>query len=360
LRITEVECLVLDRSYPFVIVRTDEGVSGYGETFRRAPTVQRAAVADVFAPLLIGKDPFDTQSLWDAMFRAGNAAGPAGALQTAAAAIDIALWDIKGKALGVPIYKLLGGKIRDRVRFYASSMRRDMTPVEEARRAASFMDQGYSAYKMHSAVPGAVDDPADRTVEHVREMRAAVGDEFEILVDVNGAYSVHHAIEIGKALEDLGVFHFEQPVPITDLDGLAQVADALTMPVASGETCYTRWEFEELVTRGRPDIVQPDVVKCGGISELLNIASVVSTHHLPMTTHNTQPVVSTAAHLHWAAGRVDVPYAQEYIIEHVSIRDERPILKEPLEIVDGHIAVPEKPGLGLEFDEDEMRRWADV
>lgn len=360
MRITEVECLVLDRTYPFVIVRTDEGITGYGETFRRGPYVQKAAIDTIFAALLIGKDPFDTEAIWAAMFSAGNVAGPPGALQTAAAAVDIALWDIKGKALGVPLYRLLGGKIRDRVRVYASSLRRDLSPLEEAKRAAAFQEEGYTAYKMHSAVPGAVDHPDDRTIEHVREMRAAVGDDFEILVDVNGAYSVHHAIEIGKALEDLGAFHFEQPVPITNMEGMAQVADALSIPVASGETSYTRWDFEQLILRGRPDIVQPDVIKCGGISELQNIAAVVSTHGLPMTVHNTQPIVSTAAHVHWIAGRRDVPYAQEYNIEHVSIRNDRPILKTPFEVVDGHMTVPDGPGLGLEFDEDEMRRWADA
>ena len=359
MKITAVECLVLDETYPFVMIRTDEGITGYGETFRRGPYVQKAAIDTIFEPLLIGRDPFNTEALWREMFKAGNVAGPSGALQTAAAAVDIALWDIKGKALGVPLYRLLGGKSRDRVRVYASSLRRDLSAVEEAKRAAKFQEQGFTAYKMHSAVPGAVDDPDDRTIEHVREMRRATGDEFEILVDVNGAYSVHHAIEIGKALEDLGAFHFEQPVPVTNLEGMAAVADALTIPVAAGETSYTRWEFLELVTRGRPDIVQPDVVKCGGISELINIAALISSYGLPMTVHNTQPIISTAAHLHWIAGRNDVPYAQEYNIEPISIRDDRPILKEPLPVIDGYIEIPEKPGLGLEFDEAAMRWWSE-
>jgi L-alanine-DL-glutamate epimerase-like enolase superfamily enzyme len=359
LRITEVECLILDQTYPFVIVRTDEGITGYGETFRRGPHVQKSAIDSIFGPIVIGRDPFDTEPVWQAMFSAGNVAGPAGALQTAAAAIDIALWDIKGKALGVPLHALLGGKVRERVRVYASSLRRNLTQVEEANRAARFQERGYTAYKMHSAVPGAIDHPDDRTIDHVREMRAACGDEFEILVDVNGAYSLHHAIEIGKELEQYGVFHFEQPLPVWDLDGMARLADALTIPIAAGETSFTRWEFLELVTRGRPDIVQPDVVKCGGISELLNIAAVVSSHGTPMTVHNTQPIISTAAHLHWVAGRSDVPYAQEYNIEPISIRDDRPILTEPLSVVNGHIKVPDGPGLGLDFDEGAMRWWTE-
>ena len=177
-------------------------------------------------------------------------------------------------------------------------------------------------------------------------------------MDVNGAYSVHHAIEVGKALQDLGVFHFEEPVHVRDLDGLAELADALTIPIAAGENAYTRWDFEELATRGRPDIVQPDVVKAGGISEFIKIMAVVSAHNLPMTCHNTQPYGSTAAHVHLIAGRNDFPYAQEYNIEHVSIRDHDSILDTPFEVEDGHIRVPEGPGLGLDYNLERMRARA--
>jgi L-alanine-DL-glutamate epimerase-like enolase superfamily enzyme len=130
------------------------------------------------------------------------------------------------------------------------------------------------------------------------------------------------------------------------------------MPVAAGENAYTRWDFEALVALGRPDIVQPDVVKAGGITEFQRIAAVVSSHGLPMTIHNTQPYGSTAAHAHLIAGRADFPYTQEYNIEHVGIRDAGSVLKEPYEVVDGHIRVPEGPGLGLEYDLDVMRQRA--
>ena len=356
MKISAVECLVLDGEYPYVIVRTDAGVTGFGECFRRGPYVSKAAVETIFAPLLIGRDPFDTDAIWEEMLRSGAVAGPPGALLTAASGVDIALWDIKGKALDVPLYRLLGGKVRDRVPVYASSLKRDLTPRQEADRVARFRDEGFSAYKMHSAVPGRTDDPADQTIVTVEAIRKTVGDGIDILVDVNGAYSVHHAIEVGKALEDLGVFHFEEPVHVRDLDGLAEVADALDMPVAAGENCYTRWDFNELVTRGRPDIVQPDVVKTGGITEFMRIMAVVSTHGLPMTIHNTQPYGSTAAHAHLIAGRTDFPYAQEYNIEHVGIRDSDSILNEPYEVEDGFIRVPEGPGLGLEYDLDRMRQ----
>jgi len=292
------------------------------------------------------------------MARAGSATELGGAIYCAIAGLDIALWDIKGKALGMPIHKLLGGKIRDKVRVYASSMARDLTPLEEGRRAASFVEQGYDTYKLHSAVPGAIDDPADQTIETVTAVRAAVGDDVDILVDVNGAYSVHHAIEIGKALEDLGVFHFEEPRPANDLEGLAQIADALTIPIASGEMIYDRFQYRDLILQGRVDIIQPDIVKVPGFTEFLKIEALASAFGIPITVHNTQPILSTVAHLHFCAASTMTPYAQEYNIEHISIRDEISVLKEPLEVVNGHIAVPEGPGLGVELDEAALKELA--
>jgi L-alanine-DL-glutamate epimerase-like enolase superfamily enzyme len=358
LKITDVECLVLDRQFPFVRVYTDEGLVGIGECFRRLPQVVKTLVDSTLRPVLIGKDPVDTETRWREMVSAGSASDMGGAVYCAIAGLDIALWDLKGKALGVPIYKLLGGKARDKVRMYASSMRRDMTPVEEAERAASFVDAGYSAYKLHSAVPGAIDHPADQTIATVTEVRAAVGDDIEILVDVNGAFSTHHALEIGRALEDLGVFHFEEPRPHHDLQGLAAIADTLDIPIASGEMIYTHWEYRDLMTQGKVDIIQPDIVKVPGFTEFQRIAALASAFGKPMTVHNTQPTISTVAHLHVCAAYANIPYAQEYNIEPTSIRDEWPILKEPLKVDYGFLAVPEGPGLGVELDGDVVRRLA--
>lgn len=356
MKITSVSCLILAGDYPFVWIRTDEGITGIGECFRRQPSVTKALVDDLLAPALIGKDPLATARRFDDMARAASAAEMGGAAFCAIAGLDIAMWDIKGKALGVPVHNLLGGALRDKIPVYASSMRRDMTPLEEARRAARFAEMGYSGYKLHSAVPGAIDHPADQTIATVREVRAAVGDGVDILVDVNGAFSVHRSIEVGKALEDLGAFHFEEPRPAHDLDGLATVADALTIPVASGEMIYTHHQYRDLILRGRADIIQPDIVKVPGFTEMRRIEALASAFDVPITVHNTQPTLSTVAHLHFCAASRMVPYSQEYNIEPIAIRDERPILKEPLEVIDGNIAVPNAPGLGVELDDDAVRR----
>ena len=220
MKITDVECLVLDQDFPFVRIHTDEGITGIGECFRRRPEITKMLVEEVLKPALIGKDPTDTAVRFKDMMRAGSAIEMGGLVFCAISGLDIAMWDIAGKALNVPIWKLLGGKHRDMIPVYASSMRRDLTPLEEGRRAAGLVEQGYSAYKLHSALPGAIDHPSDETIPTVTEVRAAVGDDVDILVDVNGSYSVHHSIEIGKALEDLGVFHFEEPRPAHDLEGL--------------------------------------------------------------------------------------------------------------------------------------------
>ena len=346
---------MLDDEYPYVVLHTDDGTTGFGECFRRAPYVSKVAIETLFAPLVVGRSPFDSEEIWDNMLKAGGVAGPSGALLTAAAGVDLALWDLKGKALGTPIYNLIGGKRREKIRIYASSLARDLAPVDEAKRVAQFRDEGYSAYKMHSAVPGKIDDPADMTVETVKAIRKEVGYGTDVLVDVNGAYSVHHAIEIGRQLQDLGVFHFEEPVHARNLEGLALIADALDIPIAAGENAFTRWEHLRLIREGRPDIVQPDVVKVGGITEFLRIEAVLTAHDATMTIHNTQPYGSTAAHAHLLAPSNNFPYAQEYNIEEVGIRDRDSILDTPYEVEDGFIRIPDGPGLGLDYNLARMR-----
>ena len=360
MKITDVECLVLDSTFPLVRVYTDEGLVGIGECFRRFPEITKPVVDAILKPVLLGKDPLETEVRWNEMAKAGEALELGGSIFIAIAGVDIALWDLKGKALGLPIYALLGGKVRDKIRMYASSMRRDLSPVEEGRRAASFVEQGYTGYKLHSAVPGAIDDPSDHTIDTVREVRAAVGDDIDILVDVNGAYSVHHSIEVGKALEDLGTFHFEEPRPNYDLDGLAAIADTLAIPIASGEMIYNRWQYRDLILRGRVDIIQPDIVKTGGFTEIQKIGDLASTFNRPITVHNTQPIISTAAHLHFCAAHPNTVYSQENNIEPISIRDEWPILKTPLEVKDGYMDVPDGPGLGIELDEAMVKKLADA
>ena len=350
MKISSIEYVVLEELHPFVFIHTDEGITGIGECFRRQPLVTKTVVEELLTPALLGKDPVDTEARFRDMATAGQALEIGGAIWIGIAGLDIAMWDLKGKILNLPIYKLLGGKVRERVPVYASSMARNLTPLQEANRALSFVEKGYTGYKLHSAVPGKIDDSADQTIDTVTEVRKAVGDDIDILVDVNGAYSVHHAIEIGKQLEELGVFHFEEPRPHYDLPGLASVAEALDVPIASGEMIYSLYEYRELMMRGKVDIIQPDIVKTPGFTTLIKIANLAESLGIPITCHNTQPTISTVAHAHFVAATPGAPYAQEYNIESVSIRDEHPILSEPLQITNGFLEVPNGPGLGVALD----------
>lgn len=356
MKITSIECLVLENSFPFVLVHTDEGITGIGECFRRQPSVTKTMIDDILTPALLGKDPRKTESRFRDMAIAGNALEIGGSVWIAIAGLDIALWDIKGKSQELPIYDLLGGKVRDKMPVYASSMKRDLSPLEEANRAYSLVEEGYSAYKLHSALPGKIDDPSDQTVETVSEVRNAVGDDVEILVDVNGAFSVHHGIEIGRKLEDLGVFHYEEPRPHYDLEGLAKVSDALTIPIASGEMVYSIFEYRDLIIKGKVDIIQPDIVKTPGFTTMIKIANMAESMGIPITCHNTQPTISTVAHAHFVAATPGVPYKQEYNIETISIRDNTPILSEPLQISEGMMSIPDGPGLGIELDMEMVRQ----
>ena len=350
MKISSIEYVVLEELHPFVFIHTDEGITGIGECFSRQPLVTKTVVEELLTPALLGKDPVDTEARFRDMATAGQALEIGGAIWIGIAGLDIAMWDLKGKILNLPIYKLLGGKVRERVPVYASSMARNLTPLQEANRALSFVEKGYTGYKLHSAVPGKIDDSADQTIDTVTEVRKAVGDDIDILVDVNGAYSVHHAIEIGKQLEELGVFHFEEPRPHYDLPGLANVAEALDIPIASGEMIYSLYEYRELMMRGKVDIIQPDIVKTPGFTTLIKIANLAESLGIPITCHNTQPTISTVAHAHFVAATPGAPYAQEYNIESVSIRDEHPILSEPLQITNGLLEVPNGPGLGVALD----------
>ena len=356
MKVTRVESIVLLERYHLVRVYTDEGIDGVGEVSPMNAAVTHTMVERALAPLVVGEDPFDVEKIWHKMFHRPYKLGPTGAQLEAMAGIDIALWDIMGKAAGQPVYRLLGGKFRDDAEVYASSMRRDMTPQEEAERALAFKEQGYRAYKIHSATPWMYDNGEDQTLETVRAMRRQVGEGFGILVDVNNAYLPHTAIKMARKLEAQDVWHFEEPVPAYDYVGLAALADAVDIPVAAGEQEYQRWQFRDLILQGKVDILQPDVIKCGGITEFKKIAALAQAHDKPITVHNTQPTIGTLAHLHLWVSTPSCIYPQEYNIEPHPLRDETPIWKEPVLVRQGRMQVPDRPGLGVELDQAVLAR----
>lgn len=357
MRIRSIESIVLLDQFHLVKVHTDEGLTGVGEVSPMSAAVTHAIVDKVLAPLLVGEDPRDIERLWRRMYTKPYKLGPMGAQLEAIAGVDIALWDLLGKAAGLPVYALTGGKYRQGMKVYASSMSRSMSPQEEADRAASFQEQGYYGYKIHSSTPWMHDDGFDQTIATVAAVRQAVGDDFPVLVDVNNAYYEHTAIKIARELEQYGVWHFEEPLAAHDYSAYARLSAAVDIPIAAGEQEYTSWQFRDLITEGRVDILQPDVIKCGGITEFRKIAALADVYTKPITVHNTQQTVGTVAHAHLWVSTPACVYPQEYNIEHNPLRDDVPIWANPLIPEDGVITPTDSPGLGVELDEDAVAHF---
>jgi L-alanine-DL-glutamate epimerase-like enolase superfamily enzyme len=355
-KISRVESIVLLDKYQLVRVYTEDGLTGVGEVSPMNVAVTHSLVEAALAPRIVGQEAENIEQLWGTMYYGGYKLGPMGALLEAIAGVDIALWDIAGQVAGQPLYKLFGGKVREKAEVYASSMQRGMSPVEEAKRAAYFQEQGYRAYKIHSATPWMYDVGFDGTLKTVSEVRSAVGDEFDVLVDVNNAYLPHTAVRVARRLEELGVWHFEEPLAAHDYSGYAALAGAVDIPIAAGEQEYTLWQFRDLILQGRVDIIQPDVIKCGGITEFRKIAALAQAFNKPITVHNTQPTIGTVAHLHLWVSCPSCMYPQEYNIERHELRDELPVWSEPVLVEEGYMRVPSAPGLGVKLDEAAIGR----
>lgn len=354
MKITNVECFIVDETYPYVIIETDEGLTGIGECFRRAPFITKSAVETIYKDILIGLNPFEISIIWSKLFNVSSVTGPYGSLLTAVSGIDTALWDIKLKYNELPLSDQFGGKKKKLIDIYASSMRRDMSPEEEAERALSFYEQGFKYYKMHSAFPEEIDSPRDNTLKTVAAIRKLLGDKIEIMVDVNGAYSLKKAIEIGKELENYNVFQFEQPVHVTMLEEMKILSNELSIKISSGECCYTVPDFVNLIEKGSPDIIQPDAIKTGGITEFLKISTELLKRNQKIMIHNTQPLISTSIHMNFLCANPNIKLPLEYNIEPNSLI-ENPITSEYFKIQSGKIEVPDKVSFGLDFDINEMK-----
>lgn len=360
MKITDLEVFLLYDRWVYLKISTDSGISGWGTAAFHGGQIT-AHIVQALREKLIGRNPFDTEAIWHDLFRTGYRIGSTGGHVAAIGGIDIALHDIKGKALDTPVYNLLGGKFRDRVPVYSSLMERHLPPEEDVEKVHKRMELGYSWIKLHTATGWGLGNGPDGTVDTVWALRRECGEfnELKILVDVNQAYTVDQALRIGRELTELEVSHFEEPIAPWDLDGYNQLQAALDIPLAAGEQEYNLWQFRDLITRANLDILQPNITSCGGFTQGMKIAALAEAYNKPITCHNTDPMLMTAAHLHlWAVCQGCV-YPQEYFGEDEHpLRDKTPVFKEPLSVVDGHMAIPDGPGLGVEIDEAMVRRIA--
>ena len=351
-------------SAPALIIEvyTDEGLSGLGEAYG-PPRAVHAMVRSLCEPLAVGADPFGTESLWARMVHEARDFTTSGAALAAISAIDIACWDIKGKALGVPVCTLLGGPVRRALPCYASAIRylRDPSTSDEladpARTASSFANQGFGAMKMAIGLL----EPT-RDLERVKRVRESLGPDVDLIVDANQAYQVRQAADVGRALEDLGVLWFEEPLAPDDLPGLTALRKRLRVPLAGGEALATRAGFRRVISRHLLDIIVLETGLAGGLTECRKILDMAQAFGIESTMHGYASVVGTAAALHLAAAMPPpaspAPWTMlpfEYAPEPFSRSGD--LALEPLVCREGVIEVPlDRPGLGVELDRDALER----
>ena len=372
MRITDVEAIVLrqpavdeaiaDGSQDdlVILVHTDEGITGIGEV-DSAPEAVKAlvdapgshAIANSLKRLLVGQDPSEIEHLWDVMYRGLIYIGRRGIAVHAISGIDIALWDIKGKALGKPLCELIGTPLRDRVRAYASRLMPDTTE-ETSAAVAELRAQGFTAVKLGWGPQGK--DP-EHDVRLAAAAREAAGADMDVLIDAGHGYGADAstAIRVARGLEELGVGWLEEPFLPDELDAYAELADTVDIPIAAGEQDATRWGFRELLERGHVDVLQPDVTRCGGITELLRIAELGREHGVTTVPHAWKSGIIKAASLHVNAVLPEALY-QEYCVAGTPINNELTVQLLPIES-DGCVAVPTGPGLGIDLDLDVVERF---
>jgi L-alanine-DL-glutamate epimerase-like enolase superfamily enzyme len=359
LKITAVDVVPLKGGSIFVLVRTNEGVTGYGECSPMNAKVIVSMLRDSLVPIVMGKNPLDIGLLWDEMYHRTYKLGVMGAQPEAMSGIDIALWDILGKVTGLPLYQLLGGKRRDRIRLYSSIGGGARAEVrDQVAKAVTSVKNGYTALKMRMDWSSRETDVnPKKDWEIVSTVRKEVGDQIDLQYDANNGLSVSTAIRLGRRFQDeLNVIHYEEPIAQHDYNGYAEVCAALDMPVAAGEHEYTRWQFRDLIERAKVDILQPDLVKCAGLSEGVRIAHLAQTHGKFLVPHQTQPTIGSTCNIHFASCFDLSPRAQEYNYDPERSKQLWPLFKKSYEPQNGYMQLPDGPGLGLELDEAAMNR----
>lgn len=339
--------LVRSGQYSTLIrVRTEDGLEGVGECYGLpAPKVTAQIVRDILEPLLVGEDALATDHLWSRAFSSMSGGGHIrGYFLEALSGVDIALWDLKGKALDLPIHRLLGGPHRTEVDVYASPVPMLDTPGESADYATSFVDAGFHAIKLKLG-RGARTDLA-----HAAAVRDAIGDR-ELLVDLNCAYTADRAVDVARRLLDLDVTWIEEPVAVDDIAGYRRVRDAVPVSLVNGETLFTRWDLRDFLTAGAVDVVMPNLARAGGITESRKLAALCETFHVDIAPHGVGSAIGLAAALQLSAS---IPNFRIYEYNRLPnpLRDE--LTTTPFDFIDGRLRVPRGPGLGIELD------WARV
>lgn len=332
-----------------VRIETDEGVTGVGSCSGNGEMIE-AIITKVLRPLLLGMDPTAIDDVWDkAYFRGGHKEfGTRGIGVVALSGVDIALWDILGKGRGMPLYQLLGGKWRDRVPVYATALYPE-EPSKVARRARGFAEQGFHGVKIK------VGFDLDQDIRIVRAVRQELGKDFVVMTDANQGYSLDVALKAADAFADCGAYWLEEPLFVEDIEGHAILREKGRTPIAVGENLHMRYGFENFIARGAVDFIQPDVARAGGITEIKHIAAMAAKHNVPVSFHTWGDGVALAASVHLAAALKDC-IVMELDYTYNPLREE--LLLEPFKVTEGFLIPSERPGLGIELNEEALQRFA--
>jgi D-galactarolactone cycloisomerase len=357
------------RSAHLVEVETDEGVTGWGECFGpgNIAIANKAIVEQVIQPMVLGDDPMDRDVIWHKVYNLMRDHGQKGMPMQALSGVDIALWDIAGKVAGLPVHKLIGGAHRDRVKVYGYGMMLRPEPAEDlaARfvdEAAAIRDMGFAATKMKVGLGPKPD------VKLAEAVRRGVGDDFPFMVDANHCYTTSDAFYVGRALDELDAYWFEEPVAPEDHDGYRELRAGLKVNISGGEAEFNRWGWRQILENRGLDIAQPEVCALGGISEYLRVLALCHAHFTPVINHVWGSAIAVATNLQLLAAMPPMPgglHPWEPILEFDTtdnkFRDD--LLVEPLDIqrqvkdCGGTVAIPAGPGLGVEPDRDFINHY---
>ncbi len=355
MRVTELKTFVVDAfrtNLIFVKLYTDEGICGVGEATLEYKEKAVLGAIEHIGEYLKGKNPLEIEKHWHNIYRDAYWRGGA-VLMTALSAAETALWDILGKSLGVPVYQFLGGMVNDRVRIYANGwFAGAKTGSEFAVKAKTAKDRGVTALKWDpfgQAYMNISSKALHEALECVAQVREAVGEDVDLLIEGHGRFNVPTAIGIAKELEQFKPMFFEEPVPPDNLEALRAVREKSPVAIAAGERLYTRWDYNQLFEKMAADYIQPDVSHAGGIMELKKIASAAESRYIPFAPHNPSGPVANAATLQLAACCPNFCILE---IMYSDVAYRKQLTDECLEYKDGCVKIPQKPGLGLELSEE--------
>lgn len=352
-----------NREYLFVEVNTDEGVTGWGEVTCTRDQANRAVASLIrhTSDILEGDDPKNIEKIWHKIFRHFTYMGSRGATTNVISGIDIALWDIRGKVLGVPVYELLGGPVRDAVDVYCHP-EDGATPESLAQHCKAIVETGQKSLKTDPWHPhhsdevdgymsGRLSEEAENLgVERIAAAREAVGPDIEILIDNHARFDVPTAIRLAKALEPYDIFWFEEPVGVESNTALKQVRDATNVPICVGERIHTRWEFVPILEQGLADFIMPDITWTGGISELKKICTQAESYYIPVSPHDASGPINVIS---GAQVMITVPNCYRVETSRADLHAYDVLMDVPLDIRGDKIHLdPDRPGIGIEMDKE--------